>query len=331
MRIPSRFFVTTILGSILGLCLFWSLIRLQLGVPTQSSRWCYEILNRKKELCRAAKGKKILLVGGSNVLFGMRAAEIEEALGVPTINYGLHAALTSPYILDLSKEVLNPGDTVVLALEYSGYVSGAYDDLFIDYVMARDPEKFDKAPWRTKLKWGFGFSPTTLIDRYTSRRKAVGPHEIGFPYDVQFLNEHGDQAGQTRDKLPADRHVNEGQKVLFQRIVSTSPGLQSVREFCKWSRENDIRVLATFPNIVNWPEFDTPRAAESIHTIEELYKSMGVPVLGTAQESMLPETDFFDTCYHLTEEAAKERTKRFLVHLKPFFQEGDVQKVAHMK
>ncbi|MDB6029273.1 MAG: hypothetical protein JWM68_5496 [Verrucomicrobiales bacterium] len=319
MRVSNRFFAAIFIGMLIGFAIFWSLVRLQLGVPTESSRWCYDILNRKKQLCRAIKGKKLVLVGGSNVLFGLRAHEIEEATGVPTINYGLNAALTGPYLIDLSKEVLNPGDTVLLALEYSGYESMAQDQLFIDYVMSRDPARFEQAPWLTRLKWGFGFSVGELIHRYNTRKKAVAPHTINFPYDVTYLNGNGDQSGHTADKKPADRKkVYDVQGVLGYRLSETSYEVQSIRSFCAWAAKNNIRVLATFPNVVQRPEFDTPVAAQTIREIENLYKSMNVPVVGSARESMLPDTEFFDTRYHLTEEAAKVRTAKLLVHLAPY-------------
>ncbi len=94
-------------------------------------------------------------------------------------------------------------------------------------------------------------------------------------------------------------------------------GFRAIREFCVWAKTNDIRVLATFPNLCHRPEYDAPEAKRMPAQFHEFYGSLGVPVLGEVSESMLPEEQMFDTNYHPLRTAAIARTQRLLVHLAP--------------
>jgi hypothetical protein len=96
------------------------------------------------------------------------------------------------------------------------------------------------------------------------------------------------------------------------------PGLPPIREFCEWARQNNVRVLATFPNICHRPEYDLPAAKQMPAQFRAFYESMGVPVLGDISESMLPEEQMYDSLYHPMRDAALARTRRLLTHLAPY-------------
>src|SRR4051812_38842959 len=46
----------------------------------------------------SGSGRKILIAGGSNALYGVDAAQIAEETGMPTVNFGTHAALNLDYL-----------------------------------------------------------------------------------------------------------------------------------------------------------------------------------------------------------------------------------------
>ena len=120
---------------------------LTLGVPSELSRWAFEVNQKKRLLAFRAASPKLLLVGGSATLFGISAKEIQNQTGFRAINLGTHAALGAPYILREAQQVAKPGDIVLLAFEYELYNRGKVepawaDDLFLDYIVSRDPTFF---------------------------------------------------------------------------------------------------------------------------------------------------------------------------------------------
>ena len=100
----------------------------------------------------------------------------------------------------------------------------------------------------------------------------------------------------------------------------TDAGFNRLASFIRWAKANQITVLATFPNTISRPEYDGPVGDATIKTITDFYRSQDVPVVGNARAAMLPFDQFFDTLYHLTHEAALERTQRLIPELKPYLQ-----------
>lgn len=74
------------------------------------------------------QGKKLVLIGGSSVAFGIDTAQLEaEFPGYAVCPMGLYAAVGTGAMLSLSEPFLSEGDIVVLALEPS---SETYSDYF---------------------------------------------------------------------------------------------------------------------------------------------------------------------------------------------------------
>ena len=63
--------------------------------------------------------QKIVVVGGSNVAFGLDTELLERWTGKKVVNFGLYGSLGVKVMIDLSKTNLNRGDIVVLTPELS--------------------------------------------------------------------------------------------------------------------------------------------------------------------------------------------------------------------
>jgi hypothetical protein len=310
------------LGSILAL--FLALFHRQLGAPTETSRWCYEINAKKRHLAEAIPGPRLLLVGGSSALFGLSARQIREQTGYPTVNLGTHAGLGTQYILGLAQTVAKPGDTILLGFEYELYdypaavtVKGWSDSLFLDYVFARDPHYFRSLPLSRQWSFAMLLSYDRLKEGLRSRRHPPRRLESAI-YNVTNLNAFGDQVGHPAANRPKDSPYQDQCSAPLAHGLSAQPqGFPDFRLFIQWAKQNKIRVLATFPSICHRPEYDLAPAQRTSRDLQRFFESEGVQVLGDAQEAMLPPDQFFDTMYHPTDDGQQERTRRLLLHLAP--------------
>lgn len=97
--------------------------------------WTKSVYLQKKQIAASLSGEpRLVFVGGSGVHYSVDAAEVERQLGIPSINFGLHAGLGLDPILTLALESVRPGDIVVLIPEYgvladpegSGWLSGMF-------------------------------------------------------------------------------------------------------------------------------------------------------------------------------------------------------------
>ena len=98
-----------------------SLFFYQLGAPVQAEYWLYESTIVKHNLIAAIKEPKLVVLGGSNALWGIDSTLIEHTLGIPTINLALHAGLPYKYLFQEAQQYLQPHDHVLLAIEYNRY------------------------------------------------------------------------------------------------------------------------------------------------------------------------------------------------------------------
>lgn len=72
------------------------------------------------------KGKKIVIIGGSSVAFGVRSDILELELGIPIVNFGLYANLGTKYMLDVAEDAIKEGDIVIIAPEQNPQALSMY-------------------------------------------------------------------------------------------------------------------------------------------------------------------------------------------------------------
>ncbi len=327
MKIRRSFFICLAVGFLLSAAIYFGLFFLQLGMPTKQWAWLHEILETKRRIAESITKPKLIVVAGSSALFGISAEEIERQTGFPAVNFGTNAALGTDYILHLTRKICRPGDIVLLAFEYEPYQLGnltgdTTDDLFIHYILGHDREYIRSLSLRMQLKLAL----LTPGDRLWAGVRAVFQKPKEDPSVTKFTNEvlaninsHGDQTS----ALPETRPAHIAVRTMVSYIPAygfppSPPGLPPIREFCEWARQNKVRVLATFPNICQMPEYDRPAAKQMPAQFRAFYESIGVPVLGDFSESMLPESEMYDSLYHPMRDAALARTRRLLVHLAPY-------------
>jgi hypothetical protein len=329
MVVPFRFFLGLASGIALAFSTFLGFVYWQLGAATDLSYWAHKINLSKQASAASILSPKFLIIGGSGALFGIKARILESDLGIPTINLGTHAGLETTYILNLARKALRANDTVLLALEYELYeydrarTSRRATTIFVDFVMARDEEYFHNLPLWDQYNLAMRMSFDRL--KIGVKNKIYPPQVPVFPeftvYDPKNVDEYGDMTGQTRDRIPSyvPAELKSFSEVLANGLSEEKAGLTEIRKFIGWANSNHVRVLATFPNLCLNTIYDSPKAANAADEIEVFYRSLGVTVIGSYRDAMLPRNKFFDTCYHLTEEAAVARTESLALLLRRHF------------
>lgn len=74
----------------------------------------------------ACTEEKIVLLGGSSVLYGFNTNEMQRGLSKPTFNACVNVGLGFRYMLDKLEPHLKPGNHVILPLEFSQYTNPPY-------------------------------------------------------------------------------------------------------------------------------------------------------------------------------------------------------------
>ena len=106
------------------------------GLPVQFGDTFMGELKSKYERLKETSGKRIVLVGGSGVVFDCDSALMDDFFpSYEIVNFGMYAGLGTKAVMDLSENYIYEGDIVILSPEQS-------EQTFSDYFNGRDAGKF---------------------------------------------------------------------------------------------------------------------------------------------------------------------------------------------
>jgi hypothetical protein len=114
----------------------------QIGAPTRAEWWVYNSYLYKDYRSGNIKQKKIIIISGSNSLFGINSEVIEKITHYPVVNLATHGGLDIDYFYYKIKQQMNDGDIVVLPLEFQFY---------------KRPDRISDWFTRNMMAWGGGY------------------------------------------------------------------------------------------------------------------------------------------------------------------------------
>lgn len=311
----------------------------QIGAPVAAEYWIPEMKIVKLRTAARIPGEKLVILGGSNALFGLDSALIERQTGRATMNLSLHAALPLEYMFADARSILRPRDVVILSLEYGYYTTtNPSPSWFSSNIMAWDPQYF----WRLGLadRVAFGLSASA---------KRVLNGVIATPYEARLRQHHGrrvrapavvldEAAAVWRDKRYRNQpavyslrsmdeygdiqnnvgsfYTEDPDSLVIPRFAYSPgvwDGLRQIRDEC---RRNDIRVFIAWPAVPVELGRNAGPARRYLAAVLGQVARLGIPTLGEPSDYALPRRYFYDTVYHLNEEGRTIRTTRLLSSLK---------------
>ncbi len=265
-------------------------------------------LKPKTERLDQTQGRRIILVGGSALAFGVDTEAMQKSLqSFQVVNFGLYAALGTTVMLDLSLPALQEGDIVILIPEQqsqalSGFFSaeilwqgidGAYDLLF------RLPPEKQKA----MLAAFPNFAGTKL--RYFLTGKPM-PEGV---YARSSFNEYGDVDTALCDRNRMPGGVDEGTPISFRKEMLSEEFAEAVRTYVKKAEKKGAAVwFAACP--MNRLAVENEEEMDNFYSL--LTERMDISIAGNPHESILPAGWFYDTNFHLNH-AGREVYTRILL------------------
>ena len=102
------------------------LISFAFGLSPQYDRSFYGGMAIKYDRLKSTSGRKVVIIGGSSLAFGLRSDLLEQELGIPVINFGLYANLGTKYMLDVAEDFIGKDDIVIIAPEQNSQALSLY-------------------------------------------------------------------------------------------------------------------------------------------------------------------------------------------------------------
>ncbi|ACV63613.1 hypothetical protein Dtox_2848 [Desulfofarcimen acetoxidans DSM 771] len=315
-----KYYMFIFMGFLLAVLIWVGLVRFQTGAPTESTRWIHEVRKIKNTIAHSKHSPKIIVLSGSNSLFGIKSQMIEQELGISAVNMAIHAGLQLDYILKQAHSIAKKGDIILLPLEYELYnYTGAPDEILVDYVFARDPQYLRDLTIFEHTRFIFSIPPKRLITGVISKMHTPSP--INRTYQSKTINANGDETNNRESDRTPTQEENIGRtplKSITEGIPADTLAWEKLKVFNKWCNSQGITLLATFPCTVYYPEYDKLPKENAFKHITQFYHDINVPVLGSPQDFMYDRSSFYDTNYHLTDRAMVHRTGQIILLLRPY-------------
>ena len=291
---------------------------LSTGVIVPETYWAAKINEKKLAMVRRIVGPKIVIVGGSNAHFGLRAEMIEAATHRQTFNLATHFGLGLAYIFFLAKPVLHRGDIVILPVEYDAYLGNAplLNELNVSVSYSLGLGYF----------WHLGLADEIHYFRELTRHQIwlammirlgqePAPQRAVVGYQPATVNRWGDETERANPEVPSDNIEDYEHRICPAHFDPDASGAADLRRFVAWAKANGILVLATWPNVLEDSCQTAPPFATLEAKIRSFWRELDVQVIGTPQHAMLPLSLMRDSVYHPRVRGATLRTERFIKEL----------------
>ncbi|RYG41989.1 MAG: hypothetical protein EOO01_23965 [Chitinophagaceae bacterium] len=261
----------------------------------------------KDSLLKNAPSPRIVMIGGSNLAFGINSQMIKDSLGLNPVNTGIHAAIGLMYMLDNAESHIRKGDVVVVSPEYEQFFGelayGSEQLLRVAYDASPRAAIFD-------LKKKQLLTIMRSVPRYAMAK--LNPFEYfrfqHLPnYSVESFNQYGDVYTHWNTpgvKVPTLGPVkDELNEEVFDRLVAFKDSLAN----------RGALLFVAYPAFQQ-SSFDA--YGDKIGLVETKLKATGIPLLGTPARYTVPDSMLFDTQYHLSKQGLDHRTHLLIEDLR---------------
>jgi hypothetical protein len=282
---------------------------------------------QKANIAARTASPRIVIGGGSNAFYGLSAKRISETFGVRAVNYATYGGLLLDYHLYKLRQILRPGDLLILPLEFEYYdPDDGPQDVCIEYVLGADPAYLGTLRFDQAVFW-FLAPPSGLLTKrlFTSRATYQETLQRVTNQLKNFMNAFGDRAGHSSASMtePDKEFIRTFPAHEFPKqddCLRAEHPWRLLHDFSVWCKAHQITILAAYPNTIDDPSFHTDLGRRNLARIRKRFASIGVPMVGNGCEALRPRDDFYDSNYHLTEEGQKKRTDDFIALLHPFLE-----------
>ncbi len=237
---------------------------------------------------------KIVIIAGSNGGFSINSRLISQAFHMPVVNTSTHAGIGVRMQFEMYKELLREGDVVVFCPEYGSQPSRLYGETSLLRILSTHcPSMYKKISlkqWYHVYKY-FG-------EKHSEDVKSVNAKAFTGPYSVDALNEFGDIEWERPHQDSIKPYNLEGKMdkelIAYYKYIHT------------YSEENGITLLFLPPTFI---KSSYKKNAYQIDSVADCLNRNGIPYQASTSRYSFPDTLYFDTPYHMTQEGANLRTE----------------------
>lgn len=298
-------FVTAPIGIVAGL--FY-------GIPNQYTETYVGVLEDMFNRLNLINEPKVIVVGGSNVAFGLRSDLMEQELGMPCVNFGLYGTIGTKTMMDLSKSNINEGDMVILATETTHQAMSMY---FNPDAMLRalngNNEMLSYIPADNRLEM-LNELPgyiSTNFDVYTGKSKV----SLEGVYQHSSFNEYCDISYSRPYNIMLDLYDSVA-PVKFSIDEIDSEFIDYVNDYASYVRNAGASIYFSYSPINALAVSDEGDIAEYENYLRE---KLNMDIISNVSDYIMDAQLFYDTNFHCNDVGAIYRTNQLICDIRRFY------------
>lgn len=285
-----------------------SLLVCGIAMPSYYSASYYAQLPELYHRLYETEGKKLVIIGGSNVAFGVDTGLLEELLSeqgfdLTVCPFGLYAAVGTSAMLDLAEDALSEGDIVVLAIEPTSETMSTYFGATAFWKCCED-------------------SPEMLLRLSKEKQNAMAGNYI--PYLQERLAILRDGTAPVSDGVYAKASFDETGNMIYDRAgnimtlgfdtaaavdlndVTIAPDFAwQVNDFCAMAQEKGAQVYLSFS-----PVNRSALTGDVQSWFERCNQTFDCAVISDPVDYVLDSGWFYDNNFHLNSAGSVVRTQQ---------------------
>ena len=265
----------------------------------------------KEQLLKSTTSPRLILIGGSNLSFGINSQMLKDSLQMNPINTGIHASIGLIYMLNNLTSFVQKGDLIILAAEYEQF----YGELaFGENQLLRTV--FDVNPRKlTTLEFTQLIHLLKYIPKYSLSK--LNPYEYHNTnsssrnlYSRTSFNKFGD----------VTKHWNMKSNKCLPHTLSNQKyndySIAKILEFNNEIKKKEAKLLISF---CGFQKSSFENCNKEIQFIEKrLLLNSNLNIISNPSDYIIPDSLIFDSPYHFTKKGADLRTFQLIKDVKRY-------------
>jgi hypothetical protein len=247
--------------------------------------------------------KKIIFLGGSNLLYGFDSQQVKKAMNYEVVNAGITGKTGLKALLNLAKNCLQRGDILIISSEYEGYTEKYY----YGYPTAELLNRLEINPTNIKYYSDIRQVKNILLSvPETLKLKINSILDLTQNEDniMQYFTDNGDFI---YSKIHPEKEYKVPQNPYT--LESGNKAINDLRNNVRLLEEKGVNIFVIYPPL---PETTFLLEKEYILKIKNVLLDQDFKILGKPEDFIFSDESFYDSIYHLKFRLSTERTNRII-------------------
>lgn len=326
-----------LLGILISVFMMHGLVQLGKGEHSgASSVWISLWMEIKRDIASKTESPKLIILGGSNAFFGLRAGMLSKELGCPVVNLATHAALPSAFHFHEVDRFIKQGDVILYIPEYEKYRQERYghNTETASFLISYSQDYLNALPLENYLEMLFSLRASDYLGHFF-KGSPFTEKQIKKLYKrhTEIISKNGDYlANRFSDITPEGAEIRKNvqpvrlsalQDIDFSSVEKSGDFIDMIISQHDRLEASGVTLMFSWPNTLDAPEHHSKQMRAKFEEITALLRSHGIVIVGDPYSAMSTKEEFFDSPYHLMDKPAERRTVRLVPSLREALSEID--------